>query len=204
MAERKLDQQSLAVAAVYSDALIALAAESGQEAALLEELEALVGLLDTVPEFEEFLSSPLIEPEAQQAVLETALRGKASDLLVDGLQIVRSKGRLGILRAIAASYRAHWLRRQGRVEVRVATAVPLTAELRAALAAAAQRATGKIADLQESVNPSLLGGMVVRIGDQKLDRSVAAGVERLGAALMERAAAELLSDKSYLTEEAGA
>ena len=199
-----LDPQHLAVAGVYAEALLALAAEQGQEDALLEELDGLVALLDRQSDFETFLGSPLADPQQQEALLEKVLRGQASDVLVDTLQVLRRKGRLELVRALAATYRAQWLRLKNRVDVAVTTAVPLSAELREKLLAAANRATGKTAQILERVDPALLGGMVVRIGDQKLDRSVATEVARLGAALMARASSELLSGKSYVTENASA
>lgn len=199
-----LDPQHLAVAGVYAEALLALAAAEGREDALLEELDGMVDLLDRHSDLERFLGSPLADPQQQGALLEKALRGRASDILVDTLQVMRRKGRLQLVRAVAATYRAQWLRLKGRVEVSVTTAVPLTAELRQALLEAANRATGKAAQILERVDPALLGGMVVRVGDQKLDRSVATEVARLGAALMARASSELLSGKSYVTENANA
>lgn len=199
-----LDPQHLAVAGVYAEALLALASAQSREDVLLEELGGLVDLLDRRADLERFLGSPLADPQQQSALLEKALRGRASDILVDTLQVMRRKGRLQLVRAVAATYRAQWLRLKGRVEVAVTTAVPLTAELRAQLVEAANRATGKTAQILERVDPALLGGMVVRIGDQKLDRSVATEVARLGAALMARASSELLSGKSYVTENASA
>jgi F-type H+-transporting ATPase subunit delta len=109
-----------------------------------------------------------------------------------------------LMRAVAASYRAKWLRRKNRVEVGVTTAVPLSVALRESLIAAANQATGKSAQLVERVEPAPLGGMVVRIGDQKLDRSVATDVARLGEALLARASRELLSGKSTVIENASA
>lgn len=199
-----LDPQHLAVAGVYAEALLALAAAEGREDALLEELDGMVDLLDRQSDLERFLGSPLADPRQQSALLEKALRGRASDILVDTLQVMRRKGRLQLVRAVASTYRAQWLRLKGRVEVAVTTAVPLTAELRGKLIEAANRATGKTAQILEKVDPALLGGMVVRMGDQKLDRSVATEVARLGAALMARASSELLSGKSYVTENASA
>jgi F-type H+-transporting ATPase subunit delta len=199
-----LDPQHLAIAGVYSEAMLSLASASGQEDALLEELEGLVAVLGRQPEFEAFLESPLADPQAQRQLLEKVLRGQSSDVLVDALQVLRRKGRLGLVRAVAATYRGKWLRRKNRVEVGVTTAVPLTPALRESLIAAANRATGKTAQLLESVDPALLGGMVVRIGDRKLDRSVAADVARLGEALMARASRELQSGKSTVIEDASA
>jgi F-type H+-transporting ATPase subunit delta len=195
-------ERQAGVAAVWSDALARLAAESGREDELLEELEGLVGLLDRDAGLEALLASPIVDDDAKRVLLEKALRGRASDLLADALQVMRRKGRLGLLRAVAAAYRQEWLRRRNRVEVRVTSAVPLTDALRAELERAARARTGREPLLVEKVDSALLGGLVVRIGDDKFDGSVARELSRLEEQLLDRASRELHAGKSYFAETA--
>lgn len=185
------DNERLAIGRVWSQALLELAATSGQEQALDAELAGLVELLDRQPAFDAFLSGPVADDESKRAVLERALRGKASDLLVDALQVLRRKKRLDILRAVAATYHQAWLARQGRVPVEVTTAAPLAAESRAELQRAADRLTGKTAEISAQVDPELLGGMILRWGDQRFDTSLSAELGRLGDIFLERASREL-------------
>lgn len=187
------DNQRLAIARVWSAALLDLAASTGQEDALLAELDGLVELLDRQPAFESFLSGPVADDEAKRAVLERALRGKASDLLVDALQVLRRKRRLDILRAVATSYRQGWLARRGRVQVDVITAAPLSDELRRELQRTVDRVSGKTAEISARVDPDLLGGMILRFGDQRFDTSLAAELGRLEHLFLERASRELQS-----------
>lgn len=187
------ENERLAIGRVWSQALLELAGSTGQEEALDAELAGLVELLDRQPAFEAFLSGPVADDEAKRAVLERALRGKASDLLVDALQVLRRKKRLDILRAVATTYRQAWLARQGRVPVEVTTAAPLTAESRAELQRAADRLTGMTAEISARVDPELLGGMILRWGDQRFDTSLSAELGRLGHVFLERASRELQS-----------
>jgi F-type H+-transporting ATPase subunit delta len=187
------ENERLAVARVWSAALLELAAAAGQEDALLAELDGLVELLDRQPAFEAFLSGPVADDESKRAVLERALRGRASDLLVDALQVLRRKKRLDILRAIATTYRQAWLLRRGRVQVDVTTAAPLSAALLGELQAAANRLSGKTAEISARVDPELLGGMILRLGDQRFDTSLAAELGRLEGIFLERASRELQS-----------
>jgi len=193
-----LDKQA-PIARVYAESVGTLAAEQGRDDEVLEELEALVAALDASPALERFLASPLVENADQRDALEHGLRGRASDLVVDTLQVMRSKGRLELLRAVALAYREQWMKRRDRVEVRVASAIPLTEEIRASLARAVAQKLGKEPVLVEAVRPELLGGLVVSIGDDRFDSSVATGLARLQQELLERAARELLSDKSFVT-----
>lgn len=187
------ENERLAIGRVWSQALLELATSTGQEEPLDAELAGLVELLDRQPAFEAFLSGPVADDEAKRAVLERALRGKASDLLVDALQVLRRKKRLDIVRAVATTYRQAWLARQGRVPVEVTTAAPLTAQSRAELQRAADRLTGKTAEISARVDPDLLGGMILRWGDQRFDTSLSAELGRLGDIFLERASRELQS-----------
>ncbi len=151
------DNERLAIGRVWSAALLELAASTGQEDALLAELDGLVELLDRQPAFESFLSGPVVDDEAKRTVLERSLRGRTSDLLVDALQVLRRKRRLDILRAVATTYRQGWLERRGRVPAEVTTAAPLSDELRRELQRAVDRVTGKTAEISATGGPGLAG-----------------------------------------------
>jgi len=189
--------KELALARVYALALLAAAA--GREQELADDLEALVALLDRDPGFEAVLANPLIDTGGKRALIDKTLRGKLSDPLVDGLQVMRKKGRLGLLRELALEVHEIWLERRGEVEVRVASAVPLPPALREELVRALAARLGRRPVLVETVEPGLLGGLVVRAGDGKLDSSVARTLARIEAELLDRASAELHSGKSYVT-----
>lgn len=185
------------LARIYAEAMLAAAAGGAQ--GFVDDLDALVGLLDRDAAFEAVLANPLINAAGKRTLIEKALRGKLGDTLVDGLQVMRRKGRLGLVRELARAVHEIWLERQGKVEVRVTSAVPLSAALRADLLRAAAERIGKQPVLVERVDPRLLGGLVVRARDGKFDSSVARTLGRIEAALLERASIELHSDKSYVT-----
>ena len=195
-----VDERSLALGRVYALAILALAEPQGQGEAVLEELAGLAGLLASDADLELFFASPLIEEEAREEVIEKTLRGRASDLLVDALQVINRKGRLGQLRAIAEAYRLEYRGLHGMVDARVRTAVPLSPELRERLRAAVARFTGKQPDLTEKVEPSLLGGMVVEVAGKKIDTSVSSRLSQLGAAFDRRASQEIQRGSSALGE----
>ena len=159
------------IAKVYAKAMLSLAAEPGRAEELLEELAELGRALDGDPELAAFMASPLVGERARAEVLERIFRGRASDLLVDALEVVNHKGRLWLLPQIAA--------------------VPLGAAQRSDLLAALARFTGKRPELIERVDPSILGGLVVEVAGEKIDSSLAARLHDVEAALEQRAALEL-------------
>lgn len=199
MAARVTDRD-LAIGRLYAKAMLGVAEEKGQADDLLTELQELVGHLDATPGFEEFLSSPLVDEDSRARVIEELFRGKASDLLADSLQVINRKGRLGALRAIAEAYRVEHRDLRGWMDVRVRTAVPLTDEQRARLKDALAASSGKKPSLFERVDPALIGGMVVEIGDRKIDASLASRLRHLAGALLTRASQEIHRGAGYVAE----
>jgi F-type H+-transporting ATPase subunit delta len=185
------DSRDAGVARVYARAMLDLAAAQGQEDELLGELTDLGSAIAADPELAAFLGSPLVSGAARAEVLEKVFRRRASDLLVDSLEVINSKGRLGLLPAIVEAYRGEYRELRGLVDARVITAVPLSKEQRASLAAAVAKLTGKKPELIERVDPSILGGLVVEVAGEKIDGSLSARLRDVAMHLAQRAALEL-------------
>ena len=196
----KPNEQEIAVARVYARSAFALAEEQGATESLQNELEELVKLLDREPGLERFLSSPLVETGERQQMLDRLFEGQMSEVLLDTLQVMNRKGRSGLVRALAEAYRQEFEDRTGRVRVSVRTAVALTEALRQQLVAATSRFTGREASLIETVDESLIGGMILQVGDQKIDSSVARELRQLETQLLDRASQESRNDETYFVE----
>jgi len=147
--------------------------------------------IDGDAELATFLASPLVSSEARAEVLEKVFRRRASDLLVDALEVINHHGRLGLMPAIAAAYRDEYRDLRGLVDVRVTTAVPLSEAQRASLSKAVAKFTGKQPQLIERVDPSILGGLMVEVAGEKIDSSLATRLHDVGTSLAQRAAQEL-------------
>ncbi len=186
-----VDSRDAGVARVYARAMLDLASAQGQEDDLLAELEALASAVGGDPELAAFMASPLVSGEARAEVLEKVFRRRASDLLVDSLEVINRKGRLGLLPAIVEAYRGEYRELRGLVDARVISAVPLGKAQRTELTAAIAKLTGKQPELQESVDPAILGGLVIEVAGEKIDSSLAARLRDVGTHLAQRAALEL-------------
>lgn len=185
-----ISEKHIAVARVYSDALMELAEAQDAVESLEEELQELTAQVEQNPQLRAFLESPLVDADKRRTALEHMFRGRLSDLLVDGLQVMNRKGRIGLVPAVARAYHETLNERLGRVEVRVTTAVPLDEEQRRHIEAAVASGLGKKPVLRESVDESLIGGIVFQIGDRKIDGSVASYLNTLSEALRTRASRE--------------
>jgi len=195
-----VDERHLGIARVYARAMLDIAEEQDAAESLGDELADVVSLARTDSDLDNFLSSPVLDSDNRRESLERTLRGRASDLLVDSLQVINKKGRLGLLEPMLVVYQEELRALRGEVEVKIATAVPLTEEQREDVRARASEYTGKKAFLIEDVNADLLGGLVIQIGDQKVDMSVSRDLELLGSAYAKRLSSELLSGRQFATE----
>lgn len=187
------DDKVLAVARVYSDAMFELAGKSGQAESLLEELQELTQKLDEDANLQQFLTDPLLDADRREQSLERIFRGKASDLLVDALQVLNRKRRLALLPAVAKTFRESFNAGRNEVEVHLTSAVPLQDEQRAQVRQAVEKKMGSKAQLIETVNESLIGGMVVQIGDRKADATIVSRLRTLSESLLARASREIQS-----------
>lgn len=187
---KSFNEKHLAVAKVYAEALLELAEGQGTAEALGEELADLAGQIERDEQFRAFLQSPLVDASKRRDAIESLFRGRLSDLLVDGLQIMNRKRRLALLPTVAQVYHAELDRHLGRVEVEVTTAVPLDGDQRRRIEEAVATHLGKKPILRESVDASLIGGIVFQIGDRKIDETVATLLHTLSGALRTRASRE--------------
>ncbi len=198
----KADDKQIAVARVYSRAMHDLAITKGEADSLAEELGELAAYVERNDELGTFFASPLVDAGDRANSLDRLFRGKISDLLVDSLQIINRKGRLGLLGAIAETYRLRHQEHLGRVDVHVSTAVPLGPSLRERLVSVLLEHSGRQPQLIEQIDPSLIGGIVLKIDDQKIDASVIHQIGRLRRALRERSEHEIHRDRRAAAEAA--
>lgn len=192
-----VDDRNLNAARVYARAMLDLVDDDATSRSLLAEVQALAAYAEQDAEFHYFVSSPVVAGEARGKVLESSLRGTRSDLLVDSLQVMNRKGRLGLIPELAVALEMEYEARAGILNVRVQTATPLSEGNRSRLKEAVSKLTGKEPKLIESVDESILGGMVLYFDDREIDASVATDVQQLGEQLQARASRELHGDKSY-------
>ena len=192
--------QEIAIARVYAQALLALAESQGQGDAVLEELASMAVELDSDPAFANFLSSPLVDTQERRQSLDRMFKGRMNETLLDTLQVMNSKGRSGLARALVEAYSQEYEELRGQVSVAVQSAVPLTDSLRQELRQVVSSLTGKTPQLKESVDPELLGGLVLQVADSRFDTSVFKEIKGIRQQLLDRASQEIQSGNTYFEE----
>jgi F-type H+-transporting ATPase subunit delta len=193
---------SQAAAAVYAESLLQLAEEAGQAEEIGDQMRQLRELWDRDPRFAAMMSSAAIGVDARRESLRRAFgAGRVHPLMLNLLLVLNDKRRLMILPRVCEVYRTRLDGRLGREEVHVTTATPLSEEHRTALRGQIKRMTSHDADLFENVDPRLLGGMSVQIGDRLYDLSVRRSLRELRAALLSAGERRVLGDVSRYVKE---
>jgi F-type H+-transporting ATPase subunit delta len=191
------------VARVYAEALLRVAEDRGQAEDVGRELRSLVTeVYAKTPGVEATLASPAVKRSAKAPVLEHAFKNNVSDLLFNFLNVLNVKDRLTLVRHVAAAYRGLVDERAKRVRVRVRSAVPLTDAQTEQLRQAIGQATGLDPVVAAQVDESLLGGMIVQVGDQVFDSSVRYRIDAIRNHLLARSSYEIQTGRDRFSSNA--
>jgi F-type H+-transporting ATPase subunit delta len=163
---------------MYARALFQAAREADRLDPVAADFAALAASLDEVPQLRAFLRNPQIDPPEKAAVLSQVAAG-ADDLVGNFLRLIAEKGRAGELGEIAAELEALVANAQNRLTVELTTAVELSEDEARSIVETIERASGRTVEATRSVDPSLIGGIVLRIGNFLADGSVRGRLERL-------------------------
>lgn len=163
----------------YAEALVAVVQAEGDLAATEDELFAVAQALAGSDELREVLADRRIPAARRQQIVEDLLGGQAAETTVALVSMVVGAGRgSDLVRIIeAAVERSAGLRNKAVAEVR--SAIALSDDQQQRLAGALQQATGKDVTVKVIVDPSVMGGLVTRIGDEVIDGSVRARINQL-------------------------
>lgn len=179
------------IAKVYAQSLYD-AAPKGEATNVDEEFSTLVNeVFQKEPNLEKVFSSGSIAPERKADLLKKVFGGKLSSTFNNFLMIVNHHGRLDLLRSIHASYQSLLEEKQKRIRVYVQSAVPLETDQRTKLISTLQGVFQQEPVLQEIVNPELLGGFIVRVGDWQFDASVLSKLGSIRKQLVEKSSHEI-------------
>ena len=130
------------------------------------------------------LANPAIPVERRAEVLTELLGGRISAPAQNLVQLLLRRGRIEELPRVAAEFRRLDDRRQGITHATATSAIPLTPDEVRALTQRLEQTTGGRIALDVRVDPSLLGGLIVRVGDRLIDGSVRGRLERLRTKLV--------------------
>lgn len=157
----------------YASAAFALASAEGELDRVEQELFAVATAVETSPELRDALTNPALPLERKERIVRDVVGAHASRVTVNLVSMFIAQGRGGDLPEIAAALTETRADAAGKAVAEVRSAVPLDDATVARLAAALEHKTGRPVEVKAIVDPSVLGGIVTRVGDMVIDGSVA-------------------------------
>jgi F-type H+-transporting ATPase subunit delta len=167
-----------AASRIYAEALFEAAKERGRLDRVAEELGDFVAAVSSVAELRSLLRNPQLDPRAKAAVLEDLL-GECDELLRNFLLLLAEKGRAGEVEDIGREFERLLAREERRLSVELTTARELSDEEARTILRQIEEAAGRTVEATRSVDPALIGGLVLRAGSLQVDASVRGRLERL-------------------------
>jgi F-type H+-transporting ATPase subunit delta len=201
--ETVMDVTEEQIARVYAQAFLAIASKTPDTAGLVEEVNSLVtDVLDRFPNLAQTLHSALIPHDEKMRMLDRVFGGRISTEVMNFLKVLSKHGRLALIRSAARQTKKLYAEQQGQmdVEVRVAKAIDerLQNEIRTKLATS----LGKEPLMRVVVDPSLVAGMVIRVGDRVYDGSVSTQFNLARKAMIDRANELIETDSNRFLQTA--
>lgn len=171
--------------AMYARALFGAAQDKGKLAEVREELSDFVTAVREVPELRSLLVNPEVDSRVKADALRELLEG-ADEVVRNFLLLLAEKGRVGQLEEIAREFERLVAAEEGRLEVELTTAVELSDEEADRLVGQIEQASGRTVVATRTVDPALIGGVILQAGSRRVDASVRGRIERLRHQLVTR------------------
>lgn len=168
----------------YADALFTLISDEYGEKSdklteTLDELKAIAAVFKSTPEAVKLMNTPTVSKTEKLDFLANVFKGRISDYTYNFLRVLADKGRIGHFERIYKQYSASYNELFGITEIAVTTAMPMDEKLRENVKARMEKITGKTVKLNERIDKSLIGGIVIDYGGTRLDGSVKTRLEAL-------------------------
>jgi F-type H+-transporting ATPase subunit delta len=186
--ETVFDVDAERLARVYAQAGLDAAGDLPRQETLVGELNAVASdVLKRDPRLEEILASELISIEEKVAMLDRMFGGRLESTTLNLLKVMAKHQRLRLIRDVAKVARQLWLRRAGRVPVELETANELDPVLEQEILRSFGHVLGADPIVTQRVNPDLIAGFVIRVGDRVYDGSVRTRLEHIRQGMIGRA-----------------
>jgi len=177
-----------ALANTYAQALLDNAPDNDRAEEIADELDEIVQLLDDIKGFDALLTRAMLTRTQRDELVERVFAGRVSELAEAFVTILGRRNRLEVIRPAAMKFRQLLNIRKGLLEVHATTSAPLDEHRHAEIASMISEQLGSEIILIAHVDPDMLGGVVVRVGDRVFNASLATSIDKLSNRLARRIA----------------
>ncbi|WP_299527886.1 ATP synthase F1 subunit delta [uncultured Lutibacter sp.] len=157
----------------YAKAILSFALEQNKEVQVNEDMLFIANTIEESKDLQLLLSSPIIKSQLKKVAIKEVFSSKITSLSIGLLDLLIDNKRLSILNDVAKKYTVLFDKLKGIEVAIVTTAVPLTEALNKQVLAKVKEITGKESTIENNVNPDIIGGFILRIGDVQYDASIA-------------------------------
>jgi F-type H+-transporting ATPase subunit delta len=165
---------------IYAQALINEAQKQNALEQITDDVRGIGELLKTNQAFSAFTQALTVSEEDRIAALDKIFgQGRVHQLTLSVLKSLARRDRFMFLGGFVAGFEAILKKMSGHMDVELVTAAPLSPEVLGRVTQAVGRSIGKVADIKVTIDPSLLGGMTLRVGDTLMDGSVATQLKKI-------------------------
>ena len=162
----------------YAKAILETAVSTGKANQVNDDMKSIIAAVNSSADLKDFLASPIITSEVKMNVLSEVFGSVQADTK-SLFRLLQENKRFEILEAIATQFNAQFDEMNGVEVAKVTTAFPITAELEAKILAKATSISTKKITIQNIVDPSIIGGFILRIGDKQYNASVSNRLQEL-------------------------
>jgi F-type H+-transporting ATPase subunit delta len=156
----------------YAKAILSFALEQNKEVEVNNDMLLVAKTIEESKDLQLLLSSPILKSDLKKSTLKEVFSGKISSLSVGLIDLLVDNKRLAILVDVAKKYTEIFDKLKGIEVAKVTSAIPLTEDLNKLVLAKVKEITGKEATIENIVNPDIIGGFILRIGDVQYDASI--------------------------------
>ena len=167
------------VASRYAKSLIDLAEEQNALEPIKANIESFLSVVKQNPQLAAILRNPVISPDKKLAILNQLFAQTFHKVVLSFFRIVTVKGRSEILYATAREFMNAYNIRKGIIKATVTSAAPLSESNRKQIELVVREATKSEVVLETSIDKTLIGGFVLKVGDRQFDASIASSLNKL-------------------------
>ncbi|SDE43681.1 ATP synthase F1 subcomplex delta subunit [Mucilaginibacter pineti] len=169
----------LTVGSRYAKSLIDLAQEQDNVDVIKADMDLFIHTLKANPELKAVLSNPIIAHSKKTKILDAVFLGKVNKVTISFFKLMVDKGRGEVLYTTAYEYVNLYNIKRHITKARVTSATALSAANKQTLIAELQTSIGGTVVLEDKIDPSLIGGFVLTVGDRQVDTSISASLKKL-------------------------